>query len=146
MGSAKRREEVIEGLFIQQINHLNSSAPFVPVAVKNIVMSQCDVKQVALLNSLWIVVVVLGERCGYLNQVGGELVRGARIEAGKSGYPGPDGCGWRSFHAAAGKPRLELLISGEGQSADVVLQEYVTLRNGNRAVDRDGRVGTACGK
>ena len=38
--SAKRREEVIEGLFIRQIDHLNSSAEFVLVAVKNVVMSQ----------------------------------------------------------------------------------------------------------
>ena len=143
VGSAERRQEVVHGLFIRQIDHLNSSAPFIPIAVKNVVMSQRQVKQVARLNPLWIVIVVLGPGRRYPHQVGGELVCGAGVEAGKSGYLRPDGCGWGSLLAAAAEPGLELLIGGKGQSCGVILEEHAALWNGKIAVDGNGRIGGA---
>ena len=90
MRPAERGKEVIQCYFVGKIDHLNSSAPFVPVAVKNVVISQRQVEEVALLNPLWIVIIVLGPGRRYFHQAGGELVRGASVEAWKSGYRRPD--------------------------------------------------------
>ena len=58
VGSAESRQKVIERLFIRQIDNCQSGAPFVPIAVKNVVVSHGYVKQVARLDSLRVVIVI----------------------------------------------------------------------------------------
>ncbi|MBV9300946.1 MAG: hypothetical protein JOY53_02410 [Acidobacteriaceae bacterium] len=82
--------------------------------MEKIVLTQSDIEQVTWLDALRIVIVILGGRRRDYDKVGGELVRGANVEAGKSGYWRPNGCCWGSLRAAAGEPRLELLVSAKG--------------------------------
>jgi hypothetical protein len=44
MRSAKRREEVVESLFVSEIDNLQASAELIPVAAENVVMSNSQVE------------------------------------------------------------------------------------------------------
>ena len=72
MRSAERREEVVEGLFIRNIDNRQPGAHLVPVAVKNVVMPHRQVKQVTRLNPLRIVIVFFRPGFRYLEVYGSE--------------------------------------------------------------------------
>jgi hypothetical protein len=59
VGSAEGRQEIVECYFVRQIYHRYAGAPFVPVTVKNVVMTQGEVEQMTGLNALRIVVIIL---------------------------------------------------------------------------------------
>ena len=60
VGSAECGKEIVERLFVHQVDNRQSGAPLVAIAVKNVVVSHGQVKQVARLGSLRIVIVVFG--------------------------------------------------------------------------------------
>src|SRR5580692_8496457 len=101
VGSAKGGEEVVQREFICQVNDRKAEAPLVPVPVEEVVLAHGEVKEAARLDPLRVVVVILGSRCRYLNQIGAELRRGAESR---------QGCRYGSTYPITGEPSLELLI------------------------------------
>jgi hypothetical protein len=68
--SAERRKEIVERLFVRQIDHRHAGAPFVSFAMETVVMAHGDVEQVARLDALRIVIVILLARswtCTYMD-------------------------------------------------------------------------------
>jgi hypothetical protein len=45
--SAEGRNEIVKGVLVRQINHLDASTPFVSVTAEEIVVAHRDVKQMA---------------------------------------------------------------------------------------------------
>ena len=68
MRAAKGGEEVVERVFVRQINDGQLGAPFVFVAVKDVVMAQSQIEQAPVLNALWIVIIILFARCRNVDQ------------------------------------------------------------------------------
>ena len=123
--AAKSRKEIIQSHSVRQIDDRKAEAPSVPIPAKQVVLAHGEIKQIARLNSLRSVVVILRSRRRYFQQSGREL--GCR--AGKGQRP----CRSRG-HAIAGEPRLEFLIGGEGQSGDGVKHAYRSYRNCSRGL------------
>ena len=73
MCAAERGKEVVERLFVEEVDGRQLHAPPVTVAVEQIVVAQCEVKQAARLSSLRIVVVVFRSGRRYLEQSRPEL-------------------------------------------------------------------------
>lgn len=59
VGSREGGEEVVEGEFIGDVNCAKTKPDFVSVAMKEIVFSKCDVKEVSWRDSLRVVVIIL---------------------------------------------------------------------------------------
>ena len=66
--SAEGRKEVVERLFVGQVDHRQTRAPLVLVAVEDIVVSDRDVEEIARRDARRIVVVVLRARRGNADQ------------------------------------------------------------------------------
>src|SRR5580704_6150483 len=59
---AERGQEVVQRFFVRHVDHRDPRAPFVPVAMEKVVLTNGKVKEVARLNALWIFVILLGSR------------------------------------------------------------------------------------
>src|SRR5581483_990873 len=59
---AERGQEIVERHVVRQVDHFQPRAPLVFVAMEKIVVTDCDIEQVARLNPLRGVVVILGSR------------------------------------------------------------------------------------
>src|SRR5580658_7753459 len=105
--SAESRKEVVQRLFVHQIHHRYARAPLLLLAVKEIVVSHSNVKEIARRDAGRVVVVVLRARRGNGYQCG--TIQARRAEAGRT-----DRSGGRRMHAAAVEPSFELLIGREG--------------------------------
>ena len=66
VSAAERGEEIVQCHFIGDVDDREASAPTVAIAVKQVVVPDRKVKQVAWGNARWIVVVVLGTWRWYL--------------------------------------------------------------------------------
>ena len=64
MGSAKSREEVVESELIGDVNRRKAQAPFKPVSVEKIVITEAEVEKIARCNALWIVIIIFSSRRG----------------------------------------------------------------------------------
>ena len=82
VGSAEGGEEVIQRQFVRQIDDREAEAPLVTFSTEQIVLTHGEVKEIARLDPLWIVVVILGSRRRYFHQIGAELGRGAKSGQG----------------------------------------------------------------
>src|SRR6202035_4489652 len=58
VGAAERGEEVVQRIFVRQVNDSELSTPLVPVSVKHVVMAHRQVKQVTGSNAWRILVIV----------------------------------------------------------------------------------------
>ncbi len=81
MRSAERGKEIVECLFVRQIDNFQAGAPLIPVGIKQVVISQGDVEQVARLNSLRIVVVIFRPGQRHFDVYGFKPCRIARGES-----------------------------------------------------------------
>ncbi len=66
--SAEGGQEIVEGVFVGQIHYRQTRAPFIPVAVENVVMADRDIEEIAGRDAGRIVVVILGAGCWNLDQ------------------------------------------------------------------------------
>src|SRR5579862_6573935 len=64
MGSTKSREEVIERLFVGQVDRRKSNAPLVFVPVEDVVVTHGEVKEIARSDAGRIVIVIFRTRRG----------------------------------------------------------------------------------
>jgi hypothetical protein len=106
MCAAESGEKVIERDFVSQVDDGKAQAPFVTVAVEEIVLPYRDIEQAARLDSLRIVVVVFFPWCWDLDINRSELI----CRAGSEG--GPEWTGRRT-NAVACEPTLVLLVSSQ---------------------------------
>src|ERR1039458_206031 len=102
MRSAEGRKEIVESLLVRQIDHRQSGAPLVLVAVKNVVVSHREVEETPRCDTGRVMVVVL--RAGRRNLYERGPVLRCRAEAGRT-----DRSGLSRMHAPAVESRLELL-------------------------------------
>ena len=70
MSPAKGREEVVECYPVGNVDRRYLKAPPIFVAAEKVVISDCDIKQVAGTYSGWVMVVVLSARSGDLYEGG----------------------------------------------------------------------------
>lgn len=68
MRAAEGREKVVERVVIGEINHRKLNAPFVSVAVEEVVVADRKIKQVPRRDPRWIVVIILSSWSGNLDQ------------------------------------------------------------------------------
>ena len=70
MRSAERAQEVVKRLFVGQVDYRKTKAPFVTIAMEQIVVADGEVEQVARRNARRILVVVFRAICRNRNAVG----------------------------------------------------------------------------
>jgi len=68
MCAAERGKEVVDRLFVEQVDGRQLHAPLIAIAVKQVVVAERQIKQVARLGSLRVVVVVFRSWRGYLEE------------------------------------------------------------------------------
>src|SRR5580700_2945583 len=107
---AERGQEVVQRFFVRHVNHCDPHAPFVPVAMEKVVLTNGKVKEVARLNALWIFVILLGSRRRRPDIDGPERVFGARRKRGCA-ISGRQWV-WRDQLPVASEPGLERLVCG----------------------------------
>ncbi len=66
MGAAEGGKEVVERVFVGDVDGRKLRAPFETFAVEEIVMADRDVEQITRRDPRWVFVVVLGVWCRYL--------------------------------------------------------------------------------
>lgn len=81
VGSTESGKEVVERDFVGHVDDREARAPSVTIAVKQIIVTDRQVKQVAWGNARWIVIIVLGAGRGYLDVLGTILRGRAEIRA-----------------------------------------------------------------
>jgi len=69
VGAAERGQEVVQRRLVCEVDDRESQAPLVAVAMEKVIVADGNVKQMARLNSRWIVVVVFGSRLWDLHQI-----------------------------------------------------------------------------
>ena len=67
MRAAEGRKEVVENIFVGQVDDRKAQAHLVAVAIQQVVMADGQIEQVTGLNALRIVVVVFGIGGGYFH-------------------------------------------------------------------------------
>ena len=102
--SAEGGKEVIQRVFVANIDSSEAQAPLVLVAVEEVVFADGGVEEASRGDALWVGVVVSGIRGGDVDEAGGEL-RGETNAGKRSEWSGPD--------AVANETSLKLLIGGE---------------------------------
>ena len=107
--SAEGGKEIVERRFVGHVDNCEASAPTEAIAVKQIVVANRKVKEVAWSNARWIVIVVFGARRRYLDVLGTVLRGWAKVRP----RGGTDRRGRRRINAGAGQPRLELLVCSQ---------------------------------
>src|ERR1019366_3780364 len=75
---AARGQEVVKRGLVHHVDDGHTRAPFVPVAMEEVVLAQGEIKEVARLDPLRIVVVVFGVWSRYFEEYGSERSCGAR--------------------------------------------------------------------
>ena len=60
MRSAERREKIIEGVFVSQVDDFQASTPLVLITMKQIVVTHGNIEETTLANAGRVVVVILG--------------------------------------------------------------------------------------
>jgi hypothetical protein len=114
-----------------------AGAPFVPVAVKNVVMTQGEVEQMTGLNALRIVVIIL--RSG-LGQIEVERTQCAALQVASNG---PSGLGAASFPLQV-KPAWNSVIGRQWQSRGRIDECELAAWRGGSSTVRDRRRREAC--
>src|SRR5271154_6640839 len=92
--AAEGGEEVIESVLVGDVDACETEAPFVFIAIEEIVLADRGVEEAALLNAWRVLVVVLSTRSRNRHKVGGQL----RSQALPPGYP----CKGRRLDAITG--------------------------------------------
>ena len=109
MCAAKGGEEIVEHIFVGQIDHLDLGAPQISIAVKNVVMADGHVEEVSGRDARRVMVGILGAGRGYLNQgraeLRGETNRRQRSERSR-------------MNPGAGETGLELLVGRQAGEND----------------------------
>ena len=77
MGAAEGGEEVVEGVVVREVDDGETGAPFVAVAVKQVVVAEGHVEKIPRLDARGIVIVVLAAGSWDFDEVGSELGSGA---------------------------------------------------------------------
>ena len=60
MRSAESGQEIVEGVFVRQVDDFQASAPLVLIAMKQIVVTHGNIEETTLANAGRVVVVILG--------------------------------------------------------------------------------------
>src|ERR1019366_8114810 len=129
---AERGQVVVQRFFVRHVDYGEPRAPFVAVAMEEVVFAQGQIKQVARLDALRIVVVVLGVRSRYLEVYGSERACGAGGKRCRA-MPRRQRVGSDQL-TVAGQPGLVRLIGGQSPSGDGVDQsDLVTRKSSSRA-------------
>src|ERR1700677_335626 len=114
MGSTEGGEEVIERVFVGDVDSSQAEAPFVAVALEEVVLTNRRVEKATRLDTRRVVVVVARTRSGDVDQAGGEL-RCDALVVGRAG----DGCSEQvapvCLDSAAGESALKFLVGAQGQ-------------------------------
>src|SRR5277367_14242 len=71
--AAEGGEEVIESVLVGDVDACEAEAPFVFIAIEEIVLADGEIEEAALLNAWRVLVVVLSARSRNRHQVGGQL-------------------------------------------------------------------------
>ena len=79
VGAAESGKEVIERLFVRDVDHGKSRTPFVFVAIRQIIHAHCHVEEIARRDARRVMIVILGSGGRYLDVLG--TVFGRRAEA-----------------------------------------------------------------
>src|SRR6266852_5618605 len=103
MRSAEGGKEIVESHLIGQVDGREAQAPFVAVAMEEVIISHAGIEQVARVDARRIVVVILRSGCRYLEPGRPVQSRVARNQRSTQR--------WGS--AAAEQPGLNLLVCGE---------------------------------
>jgi hypothetical protein len=114
--AAKGGKVIVQSGLVGQIDDRKAQAPTVAIPTEQIVLANRDVEQTAWSDPLRIVIVVFLARYRHLKIDRAELI----CRAGSHG--GSKGTG-RGTHASAREPGLELLIGGQRQTGDAVVQQ-----------------------
>ena len=69
MGSAKRRNEVVKRVLVRQIDNFQTGAPFIPVRMEQVIVSDGDIEEIALCDARRVVIVVLSAGGGYADEI-----------------------------------------------------------------------------
>src|SRR5579862_9254957 len=117
MGAAERRQEVVERIFIRDVDRRELQAYLVFVAMKNIVVTHSEVKQISRRDAWRIVIVILRPGCRDLEQ-GRPILRGRAntVETNRSSNR-VRRARWRGANAVAFEPSLKLLV--RAQAGDI---------------------------
>ena len=118
MRAAERREEVVESVFVRDVDRSELQADFVLFRVEQVVVADGDIEQAPRLNPLRILVVVLPAWRWYLHQAGRELICWANVHPRR--VERSDLLRRRRPHPNAAEARLELLIGGQRRAVEVV--------------------------
>src|SRR4051794_29266095 len=111
VGTAECREKVVERVIVCQVDNLEPGTPLVAVCVKQVVVAERQIEQIALGNSRGIMVIVLGSRSRDGHKTG--TILGRRTKAGWTDRHG--GC--RMYRSAV-EARLKLLVRSERRDID----------------------------
>src|ERR1035437_10175427 len=111
VSSAEGGEEVIQGFLVGQIDHRQASAPFISIAVEDVVVADGGVEKVARGDTGWIVVGIIGT-CGR----DAEELRAVLRRRAKTG--GANGSRGRGVGAAAEESGLKLLVGSQVGDVD----------------------------
>src|ERR1035438_5100583 len=117
MSSAKSRQEIVQGVFVSEIHHRESCAPFIFIPVENVVMAHSDIEKITCPDARRIVVGIIGAGRRNLDQSRAVLRCWAETRGADRGSDG-------RVDVAAEESSLELLI--RAQPGDI--------NNGIRAV------------
>ncbi len=117
MRAAEGGQKVIECVVVCEIDQCQLGTPSVPVALKEIVVANSKIEQVAVCDARWILVVIFSSRSRHLSQRRSKLRRRTDERQRNSR---------RGVHSVAGKSGLKFLIGGQ--------------RYASRIGHRDGRV------
>ncbi len=111
MCAAKGGKPIVKCDFVGQVNHIESQAPLVTIAVEQVIIAHRKVEQAARGDSLWMMIVVFRSRCRDAQERRPKLGGEARTRQGLNqscAYP------------VAGEPCLHLLIGGQGRAVHSV--------------------------
>lgn len=124
MRAAERRQKIVKRCLVRQIDGGQLQAPFVFVAVKEIVMAERKIEQVPRRDALRVVVVIFREWRRYFEVSRSELCRRALIDAV---YERSDRSGRSWMLRSTEEPGLELLISCQRCSRNRVEQTHIAV-------------------
>jgi len=119
---AERGKEVVQRNFIRQVDDREAQAPFVPVAVEEVVIAHAGIKQAARGDPLRIVIVIFFADPWDLDVDGSQPCGIACRQCGSRGARS-------SQLAVARESRLKLLIGSQRQSCEVVHESHLARGN-----------------
>ena len=129
MGTAEGGEEIVQCCLVGQVDHGEAKAPLVFIAIKDVVVANAGIEQVARSDALRIVVVVFRPGRRYLDELGPKL-RGQASTIRLQYRRGYRNC-WRRTYALTGESRLKLLIGSQRQCGEIVDETYFASSNGS---------------